>query len=651
MAKKEQNKQGYTAEDIYVLEGLEPVRKRPGMYIGSTGSEGLHHLIWEVIDNGIDEAMAGHADTVTLELEGDRKVRVSDNGRGIPVDTHERTGKSALETVMTTLHAGGKFGGKSYQVAGGLHGVGVSVVTALSKYAKATICRDNVQYEQEYAQGAPQGELKELGECDHNGTTIEFEPDPEIFFRHEKPDGPIFSLQKIFDHLRRQAYLTPSLSIVVKDNRENRGEDMELAQEYTFYFEGGIRAFVQYLNRGETGEHEEVFYTQGEEEGVFVETALQYTEDLQSNVLAFANNIATPEGGMHLTGFKTALTAAINDFAVDNGHLKDNERLSGNDVQEGLTAVVSVKLPDPQFEGQTKAKLGSTEARAATRKVVYEGLQEFFKKDPRAAQSIIDKAVLARQARQKAKAVRETIMKKGALSNVTLPGKLTDCSQRDPEKTELFILEGDSAGGSAKAARDPKTQAILPLRGKVLNVERARLKRILEFKEIKALIVALGTAIAEEFDVSKLRYHKIIIATDRDVDGEHIATLLLTLFYRYFRPIIEGGHLYIAQAPLYKMTAGQQVEYAYSERERKEVLSRFDNPDKVEVQRYKGLGEMNAEELWETTMDPENRVLKQMTIEDAAKADELFDKLMGSEVPPRRKFIQTHAAEVSNLDV
>lgn len=651
MANKKKQNNDYTAKDIYVLEGLEPVRKRPGMYIGSTGPEGLHHLIWECVDNAVDEALAGYADTIELELKPGNRVLVRDNGRGIPVDRHEQTGKSALETVMTTLHAGGKFGGKSYQVAGGLHGVGVSVVTALSAWVRAQVCRDGKLYEQEYSQGKAITPLQEKANCQGSGTAIEFEPDPEIFFQGRKPKGPVFSLKVILEHLRRQAYLTPGLTIKLRDRRQERGADQDLPAEYTFYFEGGIRAFVEYLNRTEKPEHSQVFYTSGKKDDILVEAALQYTKDLQSNVLAFANNIITPEGGTHLAGFRSALTAAINDFGIESGHLKGNERLTGADVQEGLTAVISVKVPEPQFEGQTKAKLGTPEVRTAVRQVVYEGLRKFFKADPRAAGAIIERALLARQARQKARAVRETILRKGVLAGVTLPGKLTDCSSRDPAKSELFIVEGDSAGGSMKAARDPKFQAILPLRGKILNVERARLKRILEFQEIKALVVALGTAIAEEFNLNKLRYHKIIIAADRDVDGEHIITLLLTLFFRHFRPIIEGGYLYIAQAPLYKMTKGQQVEYAYSESEKQKTLQKFDNPDEVDIQRYKGLGEMNPEELWETTMDPSRRVLKQVTIEDAQKADELFDKLMGPEVPPRRQFIQTHALEVANLDI
>lgn len=649
VTKKKNN--DYTAQDIYVLEGLEPVRKRPGMYIGSTGPEGLHHLIFEVVDNSIDEAMMGYADLFELELRDDNRVWARDNGRGIPVDKHQRTGKSALETVMTTLHAGGKFGGKSYQVAGGLHGVGVSVVTALSKFVRAQVCRDGKLYEQEYSRGKPTTPVQKKDGCQKTGTTIEFEPDPEIFFKSKKPGGPAFSFKKVLEHLRCQAYLTPGLTIKLKDSRTERGEDKDLPTEYSFHFEGGIKAFVKYLNRAEKTEHQTVFYTQGEKDKILVEAAFQYTEDLQANILAFANNIVTPEGGTHLAGFRSALTAAINDFGIENKDLKENERLSGADVQEGLTAVISVKLPEPQFEGQTKAKLGTPEARGAVRSIVYEGLKTFFKKEPRAAGAIIERAILARQARQKAKTLRETIMKKGALSGVTLPGKLTDCSGRDPEKTELFIVEGDSAGGSMKAARDPKIQAILPLKGKILNVERARLKRILDFKEIKALIVALGTAIAEEFNIQKLRYNKIILAVDRDIDGEHIATLLLTLFFRYFRPIIDQGHLYIAQAPLYKMTQGKQVEYAYSESEKQKTLEKFSQPDKVDIQRYKGLGEMNPEELWETTMDPERRLLKRITIEDAQKADEMFDKLMGPEVSPRRKFIQTHALEVANLDI
>ena len=650
--KKTENK-SYSAKDIQVLEGLEPVRKRPGMYIGSTGVDGLHHLIWEVVDNSIDEAMAGHATTITVTLQDNNRVRVEDDGRGIPVDTHTKTKKSALETVMTTLHAGGKFGGEGYKVSGGLHGVGVSVVNALSTHLRAEIHREGTIYEQSYKQGHAQGGLKKLGKTDRSGTVIEFDADSSVFMKEEGglKDGA-YRLKTILDHLRQQAYLTRGLRIRIVDERKKRGTDKDRAKDYTFYFEGGTSAYVRHLNKNESTDGSEIFSITDEVEGVYIDIALQYTDAFQVNQLSFANNIHTVEGGTHMTGFRTALTRTLNKYGEDAGLFgKEDSKLTGEDVQEGLTAVISIRLEEPQFEGQTKAKLGNAEVRGIVESSVAENLFKAFKQQGPQASKIINKALLAQKARKKARAVRDTILKKGVLSGLTLPGKLTDCSGRDPEKSELFIVEGDSAGGSAKQARDPRTQAILPLRGKILNVERARLSKILEFSEIKALVVALGTAIADEFNVEKLRYHKVIITVDRDVDGEHIETLLLTLFFRYFRPLIDAGHIYVAQSPLYKMTHGKKLEYAYSENEREEVLGRFKDRDKVDIQRYKGLGEMNPEQLWETTMDPENRVLMQITVDDAQEASQYFDILMGNEVAPRRKFIQSHAKEVAFLDV
>ena len=643
----------YSAKDIQVLEGLDPVRKRPGMYIGSTDVNGLHHLVWEVADNSIDEAMAGFATNIVVTLLDNNRVRVDDNGRGIPIDIHEQTKKSALETVMTTLHAGGKFGGEGYQVSGGLHGVGVSVVNALSVWLRTEVHRDGKAYEQVYERGVPKADVKEIGTSDRTGTIVEFEPDSQIFMKEEGGlKEASFSLKTILDHLRQQAYLTRKLRIRIIDERSRRGADKDRPTDYTFYFEGGTSSYVRHLNKNENTESYAIFSVVEESQGVQVDIAFQYSEGFQSNQLSFANNIHTVEGGTHLTGFRTALTRTLNKYGEEAQlYGKDDDKLTGEDVQEGLTAVVSVRLREPQFEGQTKAKLGNAEVRTIVETTVGEQLYKLFKQDSQQASRIISKALLSQKARQKARAVRDTILKKGVLSGLTLPGKLTDCSTRDPEKSELFIVEGDSAGGSAKQARNPRFQAILPLRGKILNVERARLNRILEFSEIKALVVALGTAIADEFDITKLRYHKVIITVDRDVDGEHIETLLLTLFYRYFKPLIDAGNIYVAQSPLYKMTFGKQIEYAYSESERADTLSRFAEPQKVDIQRYKGLGEMNPEQLWETTMDPERRVLKLVTVDDAQEANQYFDILMGNEVAPRRKFIQSHAKEVAFLDV
>ena len=632
----------YTAKDIYVLEGLDPVRKRPGMYIGSTGLDGLHHLVWEIVDNSLDEAIVEHAKNITVTLLPNNKVRVQDDGRGIPVDTHPQTKKSALETVLTTLHAGAKFGGKAYQVSGGLHGVGASVVNALSTSMKATVCREGMRYEQEYERGKATTKLKKVGACRERGTTIEFDPDPTIF--------PVikFEEKRIMSHLRQQTYLTSGVRITLEDQRE------KTSNAYTFYFEGGLASYVRYLMHGRKPHHENIFYAKGEKEEIIVEAAFSYTEEFEAMEESFANNIYTPEGGTHLTGFRTAFTRIINDYAKQHNHIKgEEEGLTGEDVREGLTSVVSVKIKEPQFEGQTKAKLGNPEAKNAVEAVVAEALKDFMERNPQDARLIIEKCFLAAKARKAAKAARQTILRKGILEGLALPGKLADCYTKDPEESELYLVEGESAGGSSKNARDRKFQAILPLRGKILNVERARLDRMLESAEIKALVIALGTAIAQDFDIAKLRYHRIIIATDADVDGSSSITLLVTLFYRYFKPIIEAGYLYIAQPPLYKIQSGKNIAYAYTEEEKDTIVvglkkEKAGNPN---LQRYKGLGEMNPSELWETTMNPRNRVLLRVTIDDATQADRIFDILMGDEVFPRKKFIQTYAKSVRNLDI
>ena len=632
----------YEAKDIYVLEGLEPVRRRPGMYIGSTGPDGLHHLIWECCDNALDEFMAGYGNLMEVVLLSQNQVKVTDNGRGIPVARHPQTKKSALETVMTTLHAGAKFGGKSYQVAGGLHGVGVSVVCALSRWMKAEVCREGVRYTQEYAKGKPKTKVKKDGSCRSTGTTILFEPDPEIFKEIN------FDLKRVLNHLRQQAYLTKGIRIVVTDSRTSS------SQTYSFHFEGGLRSYVKHLVRGADAAHPNIFYTSGEKEGVLVEAAFQYINEREAYEESFANNIFTGEGGTHLTGFRAALTRSLNDYARKNNLIKESEEnLSGEDVRDGFTGVVSVKIKEPQFEGQTKAKLGNPEAKTAVEQVVSDGLDDFFERNPQDARVILEKCLLTAKARKAAKAARQTVLRKGALDGLALPGKLADCASKKPEESELYIVEGESAGGSSRQARDRHFQAILPLRGKILNVERARLDKILTSKEIKSLIIALGTAIADDFDLERIRYHRIIIMTDADVDGAHIRTLLLTLFYRYLRPLIEKGYLYIAQPPLYRIQAGKRIEYAYTEADKAEILSSMKKETKVapSIQRYKGLGEMNPGQLWDTTMSPENRILLQVAVEDAKEADRIFDILMGDEVMPRKKFIQAHAKTVKNLDV
>ncbi|HUS51384.1 MAG TPA: DNA topoisomerase (ATP-hydrolyzing) subunit B [Candidatus Paceibacterota bacterium] len=675
----------YTAKDIYVLEGLEPVRRRPGMYIGSTGVDGLHHLIWEVVDNCIDEAMGGYAKNINVEILKENRVAITDDGRGIPVDIHKKTKKSALETVMCTLHAGGKFGGTSYKVAGGLHGVGISVVNALSTYLQAEICRDGILYSQEYNKGKPTTKLKKIGKCNQSGTKIIFEPDPEIFKEIK------FDTKKILDHLRQQAYLTSGTTIKFRDDREGA-----LIPFYTFYFESGIITLVKYLARDVHCLINNVFYTKQEKEGILVEVALLYIDDSESTEKAFANNIHTPEGGMHLTGFRSALTRTLNDYAKGQGIFKNGDiGFTGEDTREGLVVVISVKLREPQFEGQTKAKLGNPEARTAVEQVVGENFKEFLEANKEDAKRILEKSLLSARARQAAKKARENILRKGVLEGMTLPGKLADCISKNAEESELFIVEGDSAGGSSKMGRNRNTQAILPLKGKILNVEKSRFDRMMTSEEIKALIVALGTAISEDFNIDKLRYHKIVIMTDADTDGAHIRSLLLTLFFRYFKSIIEAGYLYIAQPPLYRIQKGKEFHYAYTEVEKQKVLEKIqgnmtekkEKPSKskvrklklveegkneatlavekeefsestheesmkgISIQRYKGLGEMNPDQLWDTTMDPEKRILKQVTIEDAEEADRLFDILMGKEVLPRKKFIQAYAQKVKNLDV
>jgi DNA gyrase subunit B len=679
MAEKKK-KEAYDASKIQVLEGLEAVRKRPGMYIGGTGSEGLHHLVWEVLDNAIDEAMAGYCDNIEVVIHEDSSMSISDNGRGIPVDRQKQTGKSALETVLTVLHAGGKFGGGEYKVSGGLHGVGVSVVNALSSYLKAEVARDDNLYVQEYKNGGkPVSKVKKVGTSKHTGTKITFTPDAEVFEAVE------FNFRKILDRIRQRAYLNKGVKIRLTDEKSGK--------TYSFYFEGGIKSYVAHMNRAKEIINDKVFYVEKTVDTTVVEIAIQYTDDYSENVQTFANNINTGDGGTHLTGFRTSITRSINDYARKNGIIKETkDNLTGDDVREGLSAVVSVKLPDPQFEGQTKAKLGNPEVQNQVGSVMSEYFSYFLEENPNEAKKIIGKCLLSARARVAARAARDTVIRKGVLEGMTLPGKLADCSSKDPSVSELYIVEGDSAGGSAKQGRDRMFQAILPLRGKILNVERARLDRMLSSKEIKILIIAMGAGVGETKDISKIRYHRIVIMTDADVDGAHIRTLLLTFYYRYFPEIIEEGYLYIAQPPLYKIEKGKQINYAYNEAQKEEILARLDKEAKegknkkekvkkeesvqesgavaeneteniaeedvsdikipgVKVARYKGLGEMNPSQLWETTMDPENRVLLQVKVEDAEKANEVFSILMGDVVEPRKKFIQTHAKNVKNLDV
>jgi DNA gyrase subunit B len=682
MAKKENKSVAYGADQITVLEGLDPVRKRPGMYIGSTSAAGLHHLIWEVVDNSIDEAMAGYANEIWVNLEKNGLVSVRDNGRGIPVEKHKMTGVSALETVLTKLHAGGKFGGGGYKVSGGLHGVGVSVVNALSESLHAEIHRDGKIWEQDYKIGIPQKNAKVTGKCNDSGTTITFKPDATIFTELD------FSWEKILDRLRQQSYLTKGITINIKDEREGERE-----KKYRFHFEGGIKSYIKSLHKSKNVKNETIFYIDKDINKCKVEVALQYNDEFNETMLAFANNIHNPEGGTHVAGFKSSLTRTLNSYARGHNLLKEKQdNLSGEDAREGLTVVISVKLPDPQFEGQTKGKLGNAEMKGYVENVFNESFAIFLEEHPKEAESIIGKCILSAQARLAARSARATILRKGALEGVTLPGKLADCSSRHPEECELYIVEGDSAGGSAKQGRNRRFQAILPLRGKILNVERARIDKMLANNEVKNLVIALGTNIGDQLDLEKLRYHRIIIMTDADVDGAHIRTLLLTLFFRYFEPLIKNGHVYIAQPPLYQIKKGNVSKYAYDEEQKdniilemggrpedmeigaesdteenlsieaqeeakaekekeKEESEKKKKNSKIGIQRYKGLGEMNPEQLWTTTMDPENRIVKQVTIEDAAAADQMFDMLMGNNVAPRKNFIQTHAKKVTNLDI
>jgi len=630
----------YSAENIQVLEGLAAVRKRPGMYIGTTDVAGLHHMVWEIVDNAIDEAMAGFCKNIDVVIHKDGSVSVEDDGRGIPVDKHSKTGKSALETVLTVLHAGGKFGdGGGYKVSGGLHGVGSSVVNALSTKLVANVYRDGKVYEQTYKKGDPQGDVEAVGKTEKRGTMIQFWPDPTIF------ESTVFDFQTILNRLRQQAYLTKGITIRVTDERE------EPTQRYQFYFEGGIKSYVQHLDKNRESISEIVYLEKEVPEGM-IEVALQYTSTFNEVIYTFANNIHTTEGGMHLTGFRSALTRTINNYARQFGLLKEKEdNLTAEDVREGLTAVISVKLSNPQFEGQTKSKLGNAEMRTAVENVFGETFTQYMEEHPADAKAIFMKCALAARARLAARAARDTVIRKGALEGMTLPGKLADCTSRDPANSELYLVEGDSAGGSAKQGRNREFQAILPLRGKILNVEQARLDKILANNEIKALIIALGMGIGEVMDVSKLRYDRVVIMTDADVDGAHIRTLLMTMFYRYLRPVIEGGHLFIAQPPLYKLAQGKKIEYVYVEEQKQVALKNFSEPSKVNIQRYKGLGEMNPEQLWETTMDPQRRMMYKVSIDDAEEADRVFETLMGSEVLPRKKFIQSHAKKVKNLDI
>ncbi|MEK7630401.1 MAG: DNA topoisomerase (ATP-hydrolyzing) subunit B [Patescibacteria group bacterium] len=647
MAKKEEenkkNNASYEAKDIYVLEGLEPVRKRPGMYIGSTGVDGLHHLIWEVVDNSIDEAMAGHAKNIKVEILKNSRVAITDDGRGIPVSIHPQTKKSALETVMTTLHAGGKFGGESYKVSGGLHGVGVSVVCALSKWMRAEVCRDGEIYVQEYVRGKPSFKVKTAGRCKKTGTKIIFDADEQIFSKVE------YDIKKVLEHLRQQAYLTKGVRIELIDERDNPATAGPFY--HGFYFEGGLLSFIKYLTGDRPMLQEQPFYVHKEVNNIDVEAAFVYENNSENKEISFANNIYTPDGGTHLTGFRSAITRTLNDFARSEGYLKAaEENLTGDDVREGLITAVSIKLREPQFEGQTKARLGNQEARAAVETAVAESLKEFMERHKSDARIIIEKNLLAAKARMAAKAAKETVLRKGMLEGMTLPGKLADCSSRNPEDSELFIVEGDSAGGSAKQGRNRQFQAILPLKGKIMNVEKSRIDKMLLNKEIRSLVVALGTAISEKFNIEKLRYHKVILMTDADVDGAHIRTLLLTLFYRYFNQIIEGGFLYIAQPPLFRLQKGKEVKYVYTSEAKDKTIKSFGG-ENVNIQRYKGLGEMNPSQLWETTMNPETRFLRMVTIDDAREADKLFDILMGETVEPRKNFIQAHATAVKNLDI
>lgn len=641
MPEQNNNQSTYGAEQIQVLEGLEAVRKRPGMYIGSTSPRGLHHLVYEVVDNSIDEALAGFCKNIYVTIHSDNSITVEDDGRGIPVGMHPKMHKSAVEVALTVLHAGGKFGGGGYKVSGGLHGVGVSVVNALSEWLEVKVYQNGTIYKQTYERGKPTCELKPIGNTDKTGTVISFKPDYEIFEELE------YHFEVLENRLRELAFLNKGIHIVLKDEREGQ------EQERKFHYEGGIIHFIEYLNKNKTPLHKEIFHFEAKRDDVFIDVALQYNDSYTENIFTFANNIDTTEGGVHLSGFKSALTRTINDYARKNNLLKENDRnLSGEDVREGLTAVISVKLTDPQFEGQTKTKLGNTEVRGLVEQIVGEQLSYFLEENPNVAKIIVDKALTASRARAAAKKARELTRRKSVLESTSLPGKLADCSEKDPSKSEIYIVEGDSAGGSAKQGRDRKIMAILPLRGKILNVEKARLDRILNADTIRSLITAIGTSVGDNFDIEKARYHKIIIMTDADVDGAHIRTLLLTFFYRYMRPIIDAGYLYIAQPPLYKVKKGKFEKYVFSDNELQKILDEIGREgNSLEISRYKGLGEMNPEQLWETTMDPQNRILLQVTLEDAIRADGIFTRLMGDKVEPRREFIQENAKKVKNLDI
>ena len=634
----------YGADQIQILEGLEAVRKRPGMYIGSTSSRGLHHLVYEIVDNAVDEALAGYCDTIDVAINQDNSITVIDNGRGIPVGINHKTGLPAVEVVFTVLHAGGKFGGGGYKVSGGLHGVGASVVNALSVWLEVEICSGGKVYMQRYERGKVVKKLEVIGECDmeKTGTKVTFLPDGEIF------EETVYDYDILKQRLRETAFLTKGLRIVLHDYRE------EEVREHTFHYEGGIKEFVAYLNKSKTPLYETIIYCEGLKDGVAVEVALQHNDSFTENTYGFVNNITTPEGGTHIAGFRTALTKTFNDYARKNKLLKDNEPdLSGEDIREGLTAIVSVKIEDPQFEGQTKQKLGNSEARGAVMSVVASQLEIFLEQNPSVGKMIVEKSVMAQRAREAARKARDLTRRKSALEGMSLPGKLADCSDKNPANCEIYIVEGDSAGGSAKTARDRATQAILPLRGKILNVEKARLDKIYANAEIKAMITAFGTGIHDDFDISKLRYHKIIIMTDADVDGAHISTLLLTFLYRFMPELIRQGYVYLAQPPLYKLEKNKKVWYAYGDAELDKILSEVGRDQNNKIQRYKGLGEMDAEQLWETTMDPQHRILKRVVMDDetSSELDLTFTTLMGDKVEPRREFIEENARFVENLDI
>lgn len=640
MEQKEVQEQSYDENQIQVLEGLEAVRKRPGMYIGSTSVKGLHHLVWEIVDNSIDEALAGFCTEINVVIEKDNSITVIDNGRGIPVGIHEKMGRPAVEVIMTVLHAGGKFGGGGYKVSGGLHGVGASVVNALSTLLEVYVHREGKIHYQKFERGVPAADLEVIGETDHTGTTIHFVPDGEIFTETLEYD-----YETLANRIRELAFLNKGLKITIEDKREENKANQ-------YYYEGGIKSYVEHLNRSKEVLHEEPIFIEGEKEGITIEVAIQYNDSYTSNIYSFANNIHTHEGGTHESGFKTALTRIINDYARKYGQIKENDsNLSGDDVREGLTAIVSIKHPDPQFEGQTKTKLGNSEVRAATDTIFAEALDKFLLENPTVARKIVEKGLMAARARLAAKKARELTRRKSALEVSSLPGKLADCSSKDPEISEIYIVEGDSAGGSAKQGRDRHFQAILPLRGKILNVEKARLDKILSNNEVRAMITAIGTGIGEDFDLSKARYHKVVIMTDADVDGAHIRTLILTFFYRYMRQILEAGYIYIAQPPLYKVQQGKRIEYAYNDKELDRIFAELPSQPKPNIQRYKGLGEMNPDQLWETTMNPDTRTMLQVSLQDAIEADETFEMLMGDKVEPRRNFIEANAQYVKNLDI